>query len=145
MLDLSMILQATILSGVSILFDTILPLGTVLCDTICPCVIVLSETIVPLGKVLRDTVLCETIVPLVKMVCYTVLSFGFYVEGYGKEVWLSNLSGNKFDEEDVLGDSNDNRCWREELICVNVVKKLFASGYFLQEKTKADLIRKKAL
>ena len=44
----------------------------------------------PLGKVLCNavfvTVLCKTIVPLDKVVCDTVLSFWFDVEGYGKGV-----------------------------------------------------------
>ena len=143
MLGLCRILQETILSVVSILFDTILPLGSILRDTILLLGPVLYDTIFSLGMVLCDTilpfvkvlyktvfitVLCDTILPLGKVLCDTVLSFGCDVEWYDKESGLTNLFYNTIDEKDVIVDHNDNRYWREERVCVNVVKDIVASG-----------------
>ena len=124
-LDLSMILQVTILSDVSILFDTILSLGTVRWGAIFPFVTVLrNDSAIGQGimwcGIFRGIIRNDSAIgkDLMRYGIFhgimwndsTVLSFGFDVEWYGNEVCLTNLFDNKLDEEDLIVNSNDNRC-----------------------------------
>ena len=54
-----------------------------------------------------------------------------------------NLLGNKCDAGDIVVDSNDSQCWREERVLSNVVKYIAVSEKgVLQKKKKADLIHR---
>ena len=97
----------------TILWATILPIGVILCDTIFLVGAILFDTIFPLGLILFDA------------------------KWYDKEVGRTNGFGNIRNEKDLLVDSNDNRCWREERVWLSADKDIAALGEIvLREKMK---------
>ena len=103
------------LGSSTILWGTIFPIGVILCDTIFPLSAILFDTILPLGSILFDA------------------------KWYDKEVGRTNGFGNIRNEKDLLVDSNDNRCWREERVWLNIEKDIAASGeIILREKMRDD-------
>ena len=116
-LDLSTISWDTIFPIGTILYDTILPLGEILIDTISLLSMVLFDTVLPLDAVLFD------------------------VKGYYKEDKRTNFFGNIRDEGDLLVESNDDRCWSEERVWLNVVKYIAVSGEIIfarENETRSD-------